>query len=78
LAGTKADGTIDAMGIVKSLMRNPRDIFGLIQMSFDARAARATLVRGTALIGPGLGLLDGAGARPALGLAREIAAPVDA
>ncbi len=78
LAGTKADGTIDTLGIVKSLMRNPRDLIGLIQMSFDARAARATLVRGSALIGPGLGLLDGAVGRPALGLAREIAAPVDA
>jgi adenosylhomocysteine nucleosidase len=58
LAGTKPDGTIDALGVVRSLMRYPRDLIGLIQMSFDARAARATLVRGSALLGPGLGLLD--------------------
>jgi len=58
LAGTRADGTVDALAIVRSLMRYPRDLVGLIQMSFDARAARATLMRGSALLGPGLGLLD--------------------
>jgi hopanoid-associated phosphorylase len=78
LAGSRADGTIDALAVMRSLMRNPRDLFGLIQMSFDARAARATLVRGSALIGPGLGLLDGAATQPVLGLAREITAPLDA
>jgi hopanoid-associated phosphorylase len=69
LAGTKADGTIDALGIVKSLMRYPGDLIGLIQMSFDARAARATLIRGSALIGPGLGLLEGASSHGAVGIA---------
>ena len=46
-------------------------------MSIDARAARATLVRGSALLGPGLGLLDVAAGRPAIALALE-AAQVDA
>jgi adenosylhomocysteine nucleosidase len=80
LAGTRADGTIDAMGIIRSLLRYPRDLAGLVQMSFDARAARATVVRGSALLGPGLGLLDVAPARPgmALGLEGELASPVDA
>jgi adenosylhomocysteine nucleosidase len=80
LAGTRADGTIDAIGIIRSLIRYPGDIAGLVRMSFDARAARATLVRGSALLGPGLGLLDVAPARPrvALGLEGELVAPVDA
>jgi adenosylhomocysteine nucleosidase len=60
LAGTRANGTIDPLAVVYSLMRNPRDLFGLIRLSFDTRAARATLVRGSALLGPGLGLLDSA------------------
>jgi hopanoid-associated phosphorylase len=58
LAGTRPDGTVDALAIMRSLLRHPRDLVGLVQMSFDARAARATLVRGSALLGPGLGLLD--------------------
>jgi len=80
LAGTRADGTIDAFGIVRSLLRYPRDIIGLVRMSLDARAARATLVRGSALLGPGLGLLDTAPARSgmALGLEGDLVAPVDA
>jgi adenosylhomocysteine nucleosidase len=80
LAGTRADGTIDPIGIMRSLLRYPRDLAGLMRMSLDARAARATLVRGSALLGPGLGLLDVAPARPAmaLGLEGELAASVDA
>ena len=78
LAGTRADGTIDPAAVVRSLVRHPRDLFGLIRMSLDARAARATLVRGSALLGPGLGLLDAAPRRPAIALAREFAAQADA
>ena len=51
-------------------MRHPRDLVGLVRMSLDARAARATLVQGSALLGPGLGLLDSA-PRPAIALALE-------
>jgi hopanoid-associated phosphorylase len=58
LAGSRPDGTIDPLAVMRSLARYPRDLFGLIQMSFDARAARATLVRGRDLLGPGLGMLD--------------------
>jgi adenosylhomocysteine nucleosidase len=80
LAGTRADGTIDPLGIIRSLMRYPRDVVGLVRMSFDARAARATLVRGSALLGPGLGLLDMGPLRQgvALALEPELAAPLDA
>jgi hopanoid-associated phosphorylase len=84
LAGTRADGTIDPLAVVRSLIRYPRDLAGLIRMSFDARAARATLVRGSGLLGPGLGLLDTAPALPslvpqiALALERDFGAPADA
>ena len=60
LAGTRSDGTIDPLAVMYSVMRNPRDLLGLIRLSFDTRAARATLVRGSGLLGPGLGLLDSA------------------
>ena len=58
LAATRPDGTIDPLAVARSLMRYPRDLIGLVRMSLDARAARATLVQGSALLGPGLGLLD--------------------
>lgn len=58
LAGSRADGTIDPLAVMRSLARYPRDLFGLIRMSFDARAARIALVQGCDLLGPGLGLLD--------------------
>jgi adenosylhomocysteine nucleosidase len=78
LAGSRADGTVDPLGVIRSLARNPRDLFGLVRMSLDARAARATLVRGRDLLGPGLGLLDGPYVRDgALALKGEPAA-VDA
>ena len=48
LAGTRPDGTIDPLAVVQSLIRYPRDLLGLIRMSLDARAARATLVHGSA------------------------------
>lgn len=73
LAGTRPDGTIDPLAVVRSLIRYPRDLAGLVRMSLDARAARATLVRGSALLGPGLGLLDVAAGRPAIALALEAA-----
>jgi adenosylhomocysteine nucleosidase len=70
LAATRPDGTIDPLAVARSLMRYPRDLIGLVRMSFDARAARATLVQGSALLGPGLGLLDSA-PQPAIALALE-------
>jgi len=80
LAGTRSDGTIDPVAVVRSLIRYPRDLAGLIRMSFDARAARATLVWGSGLLGPGLGLLDTAPAVPqiAMALERDFVAPADA
>jgi adenosylhomocysteine nucleosidase len=79
LAGTRPDGTIDPLAVMRSLLRYPRDLAGLVRMSLDARAARATLVRGSALLGPGLGLLDLAPRRPAIALSLDgdLAAQVD-
>ena len=58
LAGSRPDGTIDPVAVMRSLARYPRDLVGLIRLSLDTRAARATLVRGRDLLVPGLGLLD--------------------
>jgi adenosylhomocysteine nucleosidase len=72
LAGAQPDGTIDPFAVVLSLARNPRDFFGLVRMALDTRAARATLLRGSALLGPGLGLVaTPAPRRPAMALAIE-------
>lgn len=73
LAGARADGTIDPLAVMRSLLRYPRDLAGLIRLSLDTRAARATLLRGSALLGPGLGLLDVTPRRPAIALALEAA-----
>ena len=73
LAGARPDGTIDPLAVMRSLLRYPRDLAGLVRLSLDTRAARATLVRGSALLGPGLGLLDVAPRRPAIALALEAA-----
>ena len=56
LAGARPDGTIDPLAVMRSLLRYPRDLAGLIRLSLDTRAARATLVRGRDRLGPGLGL----------------------
>jgi hopanoid-associated phosphorylase len=80
LAGARPDGTIDPLAVMRSLARNPRDLIGLVRMALDTRAARATLMRGGALLGPGLGLIEAAGAprRPAIALAiEEVAAQAD-
>ena len=76
LAGAQPDGSIDPFAVVRSLARNPRDFIGLVRMAFDTRAARATLVRGSALLGPGLGLVTtGARRRPGIALAIDEVAP---
>jgi len=72
LAGARPDGTIDPLAVIRSLVRNPYDLVGLVRMALDTRAARATLVRGGALLGPGLGLVEtGMQRRPAIALAMD-------
>ena len=77
LAGSRPDGTIDPIAVMRSLARYPRDLVGLIRLSLDTRAARATLVRGRDLLVPGLGLLDTQFA-PKGALLEGDPAPVDA
>jgi hopanoid-associated phosphorylase len=78
LAGARADGTIDPLAVMRSLARNPRDLIGLVRMALDTRAARATLMRGSALLGPGLGLVEAAGSRRSgMALDEDLAAQAD-
>jgi len=78
LAGSRPDGTVDAVAVMRSLVRFPRDLAGLMRMSLDARAARAALVRGRDLLGPGLGLLDTPFTSKAMLALKADPAPVDA
>lgn len=74
LAGARADGTIDPFAVVLSLARRPRDLIGLIRMAIDTRAARETLVRGSALLGPGLGLIEAMTGPAGLAIEDDLAA----
>jgi adenosylhomocysteine nucleosidase len=58
LAAMRPDGTTDIAAMIRSVMRRPRDLPALLQTALDARAARATLLRGRQLLGPSLGLPD--------------------
>jgi hypothetical protein len=70
LAGSQPDGTISPLAVMRALLRRPGDLFGLIRMTLDARAARGTLVRGRDLLGPSFGLLE-ASYKPKAALALE-------
>ena len=56
LAGMRPDGTTDMAAVLRSLVRRPYDVPALLRTALDARAARATLLRGRQLLGPRLGL----------------------
>jgi len=58
LAAMRPDGTTDIAAMIRSVMRRPRELPALLQTALDARAARATLLRGRQLLGPSLGLPD--------------------
>lgn len=58
LAAMRPNGTTDILAMVKQVMRQPKELPALMRTALDARAARATLVRGRRLLGPGLGLAD--------------------
>ena len=58
LVGMRPDGSIDLPAILGSLMRNPRQLPGLIRAGGDARAAFAALLRCRQRLGPGFALLD--------------------
>lgn len=56
LAATRPDGTIDVAAVLRSLLRQPREVAALFQNALDTRMAYASLRRGRELLGPGLGL----------------------
>jgi hypothetical protein len=58
IAAMRPDGTTDIGAMIRSVLRRPRELPALLQTALDARAARATLLRGRQLLGPRLGLPD--------------------
>ncbi len=56
LAAMRADGTTDIPAMLRSVLQRPGDLPALFRTALDARAARATLLRGRQLLGPRLGL----------------------
>jgi adenosylhomocysteine nucleosidase len=56
LIAMRPNGTTDVAAMLRHLMRRPRQMPALFRTALDARAARATLLRGRQLLGPGLGL----------------------
>jgi adenosylhomocysteine nucleosidase len=57
-AGGDAPGRHDITAMLRSVMRRPRELPALLQTALDARAARATLLRGRQLLGASLGVPD--------------------
>lgn len=56
LAAMRPNGTTDIAAMIRSVMKRPGELPALFRTALDARAARATLLRGRALLGPQLGL----------------------
>ena len=54
VAAMRPNGTADIGAMVRSVLRRPRELPALVQTALDARAARASLVRGRHLLEPAL------------------------
>jgi adenosylhomocysteine nucleosidase len=54
IAAMRPNGTTDFGAMFRSVLRRPRDLPALLQTALDARAARASLVRGRYWLGPAL------------------------
>ncbi len=52
VAAMRPNGTTNIGAMLRSVLSRPRDLPALLQTALDARAARATLVRGRHLLGP--------------------------
>ncbi len=52
LTAVRADGTTDVLAVLRSVMRRPHQLPALLRTALDARAARATLLRGCDLLVP--------------------------
>jgi hopanoid-associated phosphorylase len=58
LAGVREDGTVSALSVLRSLLRRPADIEGVIRLAGDSRKANRSLFRCRQALGPFFGLLD--------------------
>jgi hopanoid-associated phosphorylase len=54
LVGMRADGKADAWAVARSLLRQPRQMFALLRVVADARAARSALFQGRRQLGANL------------------------
>jgi hopanoid-associated phosphorylase len=52
VAAMRPNGTTNIAAMLRSVVSRPRELPALLQTALDARAARATLVRGRNLLGP--------------------------
>ena len=52
LTAIRADGTTDVLAVLRSVVRRPHQLPALVRTALDARAARATLLRGRILLEP--------------------------
>ena len=52
VAAMRPNGTTNIVAMLRSVLKCPREVPALLQTALDARAARATLVRGRHLLGP--------------------------
>jgi hypothetical protein len=52
VAAMRPNGTTNIAAMLRSVLKRPRELPALFQTALDARAARATLVRGRNLLGP--------------------------
>jgi adenosylhomocysteine nucleosidase len=57
VAAMRPNGTTDIAAMIRTVMRRPQELPALLRTALDARAARATLMRGRQVLGPSLGLL---------------------
>jgi hypothetical protein len=54
LVGMRADGRPDVLAVIRSLCQQPRQVFALLRVVADARAARSALFRGRRRLGENL------------------------
>ncbi len=55
LVATRRDGSLNVPALLASLARQPKQISDLLRLAKDAKAARAALLRGRRMLGPGFG-----------------------
>jgi len=58
LAGMREDGTTDAAGVLRALMKTPGDLLDLPGVAFNAFIAKTALARAGRHLAPGFGLAD--------------------